>query len=53
MRQDGYGVLMIFNFRVEEDYWLTRYILRDRGSTATAFYGEELQYDGIYYGKDY
>lgn len=53
MRQDGYGVLMIFNFRVEEDYWLTRYILRDLGSTATAFYGEELQYDGIYYGKDY
>ena len=53
MRQDGYGVLMIFNFRVEEDYWLTRYILRDLGSTAPAFYGEELQYDGIYYGKDY
>lgn len=53
MRQDGYGIMMIFNFRVDPDYWMTRYILNDLNKATQAFYGENLQYDGIYYGKDY
>lgn len=53
MRQDGYGVMMIFNFRNDPGYWMTPYIVNDLGKTAQAFYGEDLQYDGIYYDKDY
>ena len=53
MREEGYGALMIFNFNVNPDYWLTRYILRDMNEAAAAFWNAELQYDETWYRKDY
>lgn len=53
MREDGFGTLMIFNFRTDPNYWLTRYIVRDMQSTCEAFWNAELEYDGTWYNKDY
>lgn len=53
MRDEGYGIMMVYNLIIRPDYWLTPYIIRDLGTTAQAFYGANLQYDGSYYPKDY
>ena len=53
MREEGYGALMIFNFKCSPDYWLTDWIVNDLGQVATDFYNDELQYDGVYYKKDW
>lgn len=53
MREEGYGALMIFNFKCSPDYWLTSYIVRDLGKVAVDLYNDELQYDGVYRTKDW
>lgn len=53
MRDEGYGIMMVYNLIINPDYWMTPYIIRDLGETARTFYDAELQYDGSYYPKDY
>lgn len=53
MREDGYGALLIFNFKTNPDYWLTPYIISSLDMTSEAFYGEGIEYDGVYYTKDW
>lgn len=53
MRDEGYGTMMIFNFTCDPGYGLTRYILKDMGSTCNTFWNAELEYDGSWYTKDY
>ena len=53
MREEGYGIMMVYNLIIRPDYWMTPYIVKDLGKTAKAFYNAELRYDGSYYPKDY
>lgn len=53
MRDEGYGIMMVYNLNINPSYWMTSYIISDLGKTAEAFYGAELNYDGSYYPKDY
>ncbi len=53
MRDSGYGALMIFNFRCQEDYTLTPYILQDMETASNIFWNATLTYDGTWYPKDY
>lgn len=54
MRQDGYGVMMIYNFFNDPGHWLTRYINSDLGKVAAAFYDDELVIaDDAYKAKDW
>lgn len=54
MRQDGYGILMIFNFINDPGYWLTRYINNDLKKVARDIYDDELvMADQLYFPKDW
>ncbi len=53
MREEGFGTMMIYNFTCNPDYWMTPYIVRDMGTTANDFWGDELLYDNSWYPKDY
>ncbi len=53
MREEGYGALMIYNFQCSPTYSITNSIINDMGEVASEFWGDELQYDGSWYPKDY
>ncbi|MBJ2194339.1 MAG: DUF1735 domain-containing protein [Muribaculaceae bacterium] len=53
MREEGYGAMLVYNFDVRPDSWLTPYIVDAMKSTAKELYNGELQYDGSYFPKDY
>lgn len=54
MRQDGYGILMIFNFYNDPGHWLTHYINNDLRKVATELYDEPLVIaDDAYKPKDW
>lgn len=53
IRQEGYGAMMIFNFTCDPNYSLTPKIIKDMNSTCKDFWDAELEYDNIWYNKDY
>lgn len=54
MREDGYGIMMIFNFYNDPGHWLTPYIHNWLASAAVDFYDDELIIpDDVYVAKDY
>lgn len=53
IREEGYGAMLIFNFKCSPDYAYTWAVLESLEMTTEAFYGQELEYDGVYYPKDW
>ena len=53
MRDAGYGALMVYNFYCNPGQRLTPRILENLQLAAQTLYGEDLQYDGLSYDKDW
>lgn len=53
MREQGYGAMMIYNFTCDSVNPMTPAIIKDMGTTSADFWGDELEYDGSWYPKDF